>query len=107
MVPGPARTFMELAKSELTQYVNVMNGIFVADGVNVGLAVFVSVIVGLRVIVRLAVGLSVAISVAVFVAEGTRVLVEVVEGVAAGGVVGARRNSDSMRSTSAPPTAIG
>src|SRR5512134_2847481 len=83
MVPGPERTLMEFAYSDMTQSPSLFNGWVVAEEVNVGLGVGVSVIVGVNVTVGLTVGLCVAVGLTV----GVSVKVNVASGVGEGEIV--------------------
>ena len=108
LVPGPERTLMEFAYSELTQKVNLLNGRFVGERVSVGLAVDVCVVVSVRVeveaMVTVPVGRSVCVAEACTVTDaGTRVNV----GVVGGGGVGLKIKIDASISRIIIPMMIG
>src|SRR6266542_3758458 len=108
MVPGPERTLIEFAYTELTQKTNRLKGICVGEEVGVGFNVAVSVRVGVKVTVELAVGLivdvfvSVARAVTVIVTDGG-----ITEGVEVGEADGVKIKVDTSASITSTPRRIG
>src|SRR5687767_9774861 len=110
MVPGPERTLIEFAYSELTQKVNLLNGRFVGEGVTVGFAVDVVVVVSVRVGAGVEAAVTVPVGRSVCVAEACTVtdaetIVEV--GVVGGGGVGLKIKIDASISRRIIPMMIG